>query len=262
MESATPTSKSSTSETDSNFSSTTSNYALHTPSGVPSAQALTSSMKSMLESLDQTLEELHGQTMQIALLGDESQIAQDIKSLRAQLRDHELRQKNGIEEIKLILKNVESEVVPEYLKSRVAEEVALGIEQLIAEQVATCLKEHIPQDLQEEVTVQQVKILEEVRKDLHNSENRRGNAALRRDRADDNLQVIYKEDGTVPAAYPSSLQALFDMDAATSRALMEEYGMPDASDSRERNLNRLMQFLGVRYQMVREGSATRSVGLA
>ncbi|KAJ7876100.1 hypothetical protein B0H14DRAFT_34837 [Mycena olivaceomarginata] len=219
-------------------------------------------MKSMLGGLDRqdTLGELHGQTMQIALLGGEPQVARDIENLRRQLMDHDQRQKDGIEEIKLILKHVECELVPELVKKQAEEDIAREIDQLVAEQVAICLKDHIPQELQDEVAEQQ-RILEEVRRDLHNSESRRSNAALRKDHGDDNLQVIYKADGTVPAAYPPNLQALFDMDAPTSRALMLEYGISDTSESRERNLNRLLQFFNVKYQMVREGTATHSVGL-
>ncbi|KAJ7935210.1 hypothetical protein B0H13DRAFT_521139 [Mycena leptocephala] len=242
-------------------SSASSNYSLATPSGVSSAQGLIQHMKSTLGALDDTLGELHGQTMQIALLGGEPQIAQDIENLRRQLMDHDKRQKEGIHEIKLILNHVLQCEVVELLKKQVDDGIARDIDQLVAEQVAVCLKDHIPQELQDELAQQQ-KILEEVRRDLHNSESRRSNAVLRSDHGDDGLQIIYKADGSVPAAYPPNLQALFDMDAATSRALMTEYGLADCSESRERNLNRLMQFLGVRYQMVREGSATRSVGLA
>ncbi|KAF7351017.1 ATP-binding cassette transporter [Mycena sanguinolenta] len=241
-------------------SSASSNYSLTTPSGVPSAQALVRTTKSALEALDDTLGELHGQTTQIALLGGEPQIARDIENLRTQLMDHERRYREGIEEIKLLLKHVESEVVPELLKKQAEEDIAREIDQLVAEQVAICLKDHIPQELQDEVAEQQ-RILEEVRRELHNSESRRSNARLRTDHGDDSLQTIYKADGTIPAAYPANLQALFDMDGLTSRALMEEYELRHASESRERNLNRLMQFLGVKYQMVRDGSATRSIGL-
>src|ERR1700761_2621932 len=120
---------------------------------------------------------------------------------------------------------------------------------------------------------------------------------LRSSHEDDSLQVIYKADGTVPDKYPPTLKALFEMDGwciqnsleastqaqvsevETSRELRKEYELPDCSNTRERNLNRLLQFLGVRYQMVsctwsspgvqfdsarqvREGAATRSVGLA
>lgn len=31
---------------------------------------------------------------------------------------------------------------------------------------------------------------------------------------------------------------------------MTDYELPDISDSRDRNLNKLMQFCGVRYQLV------------
>ncbi|KAJ7270076.1 hypothetical protein B0H12DRAFT_823982 [Mycena haematopus] len=226
-------------------SSASSSYSLTTPSGVSSAQTLVRTTKSALGALDDTLGELHGQTMQIALLGGEPQIARDIESLRMQLMDHDQRHKEGIEEIKLILKHVESKVVPELLKQQAEEDIAREIDQLVAEQVAICLKDHIPRELQDEVADQQ-RILEEVRRELHNSESRRSNARLRTDHGDDSLQAIYKADGTVPADYPSNLQALFDMSAQTSRALMLEYELRDGSESRERNLNRLMQFLGVR----------------
>jgi len=241
-------------------SSASSNYSLSVPSGVQSSQALVRRGRSMLGALDVKLGELHGQTMQIALLGGEPQMARDIDDLRTQLMNHDRMQKEGIQEIKLILKHVESELVPQLLKKQAEEDIEREIDQLVAEQVALCLKDHIPQELQDEVAEQQ-RILEEVRKELHNSESRRSNAALRTDHGDDTLQVIYKADGTIPTAYPPNLQALFDMDAPTSRALMLEYELRDGSESRERNLNRLMQFLGVKYQMVRDGSATRSVGM-
>ncbi|KAJ6491757.1 hypothetical protein C8R47DRAFT_1121678 [Mycena vitilis] len=242
-------------------SSASSNYSLTTPSGVPSAQALIQHVKVALGALDDTLGELHGQTMQIALLGGEPQITQDVENLRKQLLDNDKRHQEGMQEIKLVLDHVLQCEVVELLKKQVDDDIAREIDQLVADQVALCLKDHIPQELQDEVATQQ-RILEEIRRDLHNSENRRSNATLRSDHGDDSLQVIYKADGSVPALFPSNLQALFDMDATTSRRLMMEYGMTDCSESRERNLNRLMQFFGVRYQMVREGSATHSVGLA
>lgn len=51
---------------------------------------------------------------------------------------------------------------------QVEDDIAREIEQLVEEQVALVLKDHIPQDLQDEVADQQ-RILEEVRRDLHNS---------------------------------------------------------------------------------------------
>ncbi|KAJ6631500.1 hypothetical protein B0H10DRAFT_1772982 [Mycena sp. CBHHK59/15] len=172
------------------------------------------------------------------------------------MQDQDVRQKNGMQEIKLILENALKSDVVEHLKKQVEDEIAAEIDQLVAEQVVLCLKTHIPQDLQDEVAKQQ-KILGQVRRDLNNTENRRTNAALRSTHEDDTLQVIYKEDGTVPDKYPPNLKALFDLDATTSKGLMMEYELLDYSESRERNLNRLMQFLGVKYQMVRSSIALR-----
>ncbi|KAJ7747755.1 hypothetical protein B0H16DRAFT_1554461 [Mycena metata] len=262
MDSASPTTGASDLDSsESSSSSASSNYSLTTPIGVPSGQSLIENMKSMLGALDLTLGELHGQTVQIALLGGDPQVTRDIENLQRQLADHDRRQAEGIQEVKLILDHVLSSEVVELLKKQVEDDIAREVDQLVAEQVALCLKDHIPQDLQDQVAEQQ-NILEEVRRDLHNSESRRSNATLREDHEDDTLQVIYKADGSVPEAYPSNLQALLHMDGATSRRLMMEYELPDCSESRERNLNRLMQFLGVKYQLVRDGAATRSVGLA
>ncbi|KAJ7099510.1 hypothetical protein B0H15DRAFT_549820 [Mycena belliarum] len=269
MDSASPTTTASDLDHEFLSSSASSNYGLTTPSGVPSAQSLIQNMKSTLDSLDETLGELHGQTMQIALLGGDPQIAQDIEDVRRQLKSTEKRQMDGVQEVQSILKHALEHEVVDLLKKQVEEDIAREIENLVAEQVALCLKTHIPQELQDEVAEQQ-KELETVRRDLHNSENRRGNASLRSSHEDDALLPIYKTDGTVPAIYPPTLKTLFSMDgewshganslfeaapelspiAPTSRALMMEYELPDSSDSRERNLNRLMQFFGVKYQMV------------
>ncbi|KAJ7072756.1 hypothetical protein C8F01DRAFT_1105106 [Mycena amicta] len=247
--------------------SASSNYSLTTPSGfrVPSAQALIREMQSKLQQLDETLGELHGQTMQTELLGGESQIAKDIENLRAQLRNQDKNQREGIQEVELILGNVLNTDAIELMKRRAEESIAREIDQLVEEQVAARLKLHIPDELQDEVAKQE-KYLEEIRRDLHNSESRRANAMLRSDSADDaeaaQLQAIYKADGTLPAKFPTCLKDLFDMDVSTSEELMKEYELADrSSNSRERNLNRLMHFFNVKYQLVREGAATRSLGM-
>ncbi|KAF7315024.1 ATP-binding cassette transporter [Mycena indigotica] len=63
------------------------------------------------------------------------------------------------------------------------------------------------------------------------------------------LQPIYKTDGTVADKFPSTLKELFEMDVSTSQELMREYELSECSASRERNLNRLMQFFNVKYQL-------------
>ncbi|KAF7296037.1 ATP-binding cassette transporter [Mycena kentingensis (nom. inval.)] len=242
-------------------SSASSANSIATPAGVPSAQALIRDMKERLRALDDTLGDLHAQTISALLKpAGEPRIAKDIESLRAQIQDQDKRQKEGIEEVMLILENVLKTDTIEMLKRHAEEEIAREIDELVKAQVALCLEEHIPQTLQDEVAEQERR-LREVRWELHNSESRRANGLLRDAGDVVPLQTICKLDGMVAEGFPKTLKELFDMDAPTSKRLMEEYEIPDASDSRERNLNRLMQFLNVKYQLVREGSGTKSMGM-
>ncbi|KAF8070393.1 hypothetical protein FPV67DRAFT_1487212 [Lyophyllum atratum] len=118
----------------------------------------------------------------------------------------------------------------------------------------------IPQNLQDEVAIQKSE-LDELRIQLHNSESRRANGALRSNQSDESLREIYMSNGKVSNRYPKSLKDLFELDFETSKVLMMDYEIPDVSEARDRNLNRFMQFCGVSYQMVRTGSQTRRVGL-
>ncbi|KAF7297961.1 hypothetical protein HMN09_01017000 [Mycena chlorophos] len=196
-----------------------------------------------------SLGELHGQTLETVLLGGEPQIAKDIQSLRVQLQDQDQRQREGIQEIGLILGRVLNTEVIELMRERAEEEIARELDQLVEAQVTACLQDLIPEELQVEVAEQE-KYLEEIRRDLHNSESRRANALLRSDDPSAQLQSIYKADGTMPDNFPRTLQELFEMDVSTSQELIEEYELAEGSDSRERNLNRLMAFVNVKYQLL------------
>ncbi|CCO34771.1 hypothetical protein BN14_08879 [Rhizoctonia solani AG-1 IB] len=65
----------------------------------------------------------------------------------------------------------------------------------------------------------------------------------------DALHKLLLPSGMVSADFPDNLGELFAMDGPQAKRLLEEYGI-DASESREKNLNRFMQFIGVSYQMV------------
>lgn len=80
---------------------------------------------------------------------------------------------------------------------------------------------------------------------------RRLNAGLRIDRPHQSLNTILKPDGAVSPLFPKDLKDLTALDAETAKALALEYEIPGVSDSRDVNLNRLMLFCGVRYQLVR-----------
>ncbi|KAF7315020.1 ATP-binding cassette transporter [Mycena indigotica] len=147
----------------------------------------------------------------------------------------------------VILGKVLNTEVIEHMKSGAEADIARQVDALVAAQVAELLKLHIPEELQVEVARQE-EWLEEIQRDLRNSENRRANAMLR-DGESAPLQPIYKMDGTVADKFPSTLKELFEMDVSTSQELMREYELSECSASRERNLNRLMQFFNVKYQL-------------
>ncbi|TFK44953.1 hypothetical protein BDQ12DRAFT_593379 [Crucibulum laeve] len=195
---------------------------------------------------------LSGQTMQVALLGGEVGTSQEINDLRQQMRDQDQRQKEGIEEIQLILDDMLQNQVVASMRQQVQQEIIDQIDELVKEHIAECLKVHIPQDLQDDVEDSK-RELREVRQALHNSESRRANANLRSNKPDATLNTIYMANGNISKHFPKDLQGLFSLDGewyASCKFLMEDYELPHQSESRDLNLNRLMQFFGVRYQLV------------
>ncbi|KAI0785869.1 hypothetical protein C8Q75DRAFT_722196 [Abortiporus biennis] len=126
------------------------------------------------------------------------------------------------------------------------------IDEIVKEQVTEELPKFFPKELQEEVEHYRQE-LEQVQQALHNSESRLANSVLRSTNLKEPIHTIYKIDGTISENFPRDVNSLFNMDTETSQRLMEEYGLEDISQSRERNLNRFMQFCGIGYQLVRRG---------
>ncbi|KAH9485597.1 hypothetical protein JR316_0002507 [Psilocybe cubensis] len=201
-----------------------------------------------INQIKEPLGNLTNQTMQIALLGEPG-TKQEISELREQIRGQDLKHKEGLIEIQNILDEILDRQVQETMREKVEQEITNQIDELVREQVAECLKAHIPQELQDEVAMSK-KELEELNLRLHNSESRRTNGNLRHNKTDDLLATMLKADGTVSAQYPKDLKELFQLDGDTTKALMNEYELPEPTTSRDHNLNRFMQFCGVRYQLV------------
>ncbi|RDB24976.1 putative NADH pyrophosphatase [Hypsizygus marmoreus] len=268
MEPMTPTTSPTT--TSSTF---TSSETLVEPLDILSTRELLGSMQAASRSLGDIFDDLQSQTMHVALL-DEAELAPEICKLRRQMKAQDQIHLEGVAEIRRefinpIFQSIETARPALRIKYfllfddvylTAQEEIDREIDALVQEQVAECLKMLIPQDLQDEVAVQK-RELEDLRVQLHNSESRRANAALRSSKPDDPLRVIYMANGEVSEHYPKSLKDLFNLDADRCKALMLDYELPDVSDARDRNLNLFMQFCGVTYQMVRTGSATRRVGM-
>ncbi|KZT65401.1 hypothetical protein DAEQUDRAFT_526920 [Daedalea quercina L-15889] len=153
--------------------------------------------------------------------------------------------------IKALQEEVLKKDVIEHLKAVVERDVSDLIDTLVQEQVEAVLQaEHLRPELLTELRRHEQE-LSEVERALHNSESRRANAQIRTADLQRRLYTIRKRDGTVSLHFPENIHALLGMDGEAVKALMREYGLDKPSDSRDRNLNSLMQFLGLSYQLVR-----------
>ncbi|OBZ65948.1 hypothetical protein A0H81_14187 [Grifola frondosa] len=220
------------------------------PTDVAAANEIISTMKGSLKNLSKTLDSLAEQTTTTIQAGGETQTAQHIKSAVEQMKAQEDKQEKQIKEIKALLDEVLQNDVAEHLRKIIEKEISDQIDHLVEEQVNLLLPDYIPQELQDEVAGYR-KQLEEVQKALHNSESRQANASLRSSRLDEPIHTIFAPSGKVSALFPKDLNALFSMDADTAKELVTEYELDEVSESRERNVNRFMQFCGVPYQLVR-----------
>lgn len=220
------------------------------PDAFVTTRTLFNRMKDPLSGLDATYEGLQGQSMQVAHLAGDVGAKSEIIELCQQIQDQDRRHKEAIDEIQNILDDLFKNQAIEQMRKQVEEELAAQIDEVVKEQVAACLRTHIPPELQDEV-VESNEELEKVRIALHNSESRRANADLRSNKPDALLHTIYMSDGKVSPAFPNDLKSLFGLDGETCNTLMLHYELPNPTESRDRNLNRIMQFCGVKYQLVR-----------
>ncbi|CAE6531087.1 unnamed protein product [Rhizoctonia solani] len=204
-------------------------------------------MKETLGALGINFDSLGDQTAKVATIPSGMETNQEILAVQRHMSRQRRKQDENIEEIKKLLREVAQEQIVEHLRNSVADQVLEIIDDFVEEEVRKQLDEIIPVELQNQV-VEQKRQLEEVRRSLHNSEARRANALLRSTHMTDALHKLLLPSGMVSADFPDNLGELFAMDGPQAKRLLEEYGI-DASESREKNLNRFMQFIGVSYQM-------------
>jgi hypothetical protein len=154
----------------------------------------------------------------------------------------------GIQEINDMIEELLNVQILAQLETEVEKGIEAEIDEIVKQQVAEDLEKHIPKEQQEEL-VKVKRELEEVQRELHNSESRRANAELRDDEPDSILNTIYRTDGEVSPLFPRDWKALLSLDGESCKKLLLEYGQANVSDSRERNLNRFITFCGLPYQV-------------
>ncbi|KAG8708119.1 hypothetical protein FRC08_000105 [Ceratobasidium sp. 394] len=219
-------------------------------------RAVLATMQQTLGQLGINFDSLGDQTAKVTTLPSGMEANQEILAVQRHMSRQRRKQDENIEEIKKLLREVAQEQIVEHLRSQVAEQVLEVIDDFVEQEVQRNLEEIIPVELQRQVE-EQKKQLEDVRRSLHNSEARRANALLRSTHMTDPLHKLLLPNGMVSADFPEHLGELFAMDGVQAKRLLGEYGI-EPSESREKNLNRFMQFIGVSYQMV--PSQASSVG--
>jgi len=208
---------------------------------------LLSTMKQTLGALGATFDTLGEQTARIASLGPAMDAAHQVHRLRKQLMSQDRRHEDRLTEIKVLLVDVLKDQIIAHLSSHVHEMIREGIMRIIRERVANELAGQIPQQLKDEVEEHKRQIAH-VKLSLFNSEARRANALLRSNHLTEPLHPLVRPNGEECTNFPRDLATLFAQNSVASKQLCEDFGLPVSegeSASREKNLNKFMQHIGV-----------------
>ncbi|KAK0459095.1 uncharacterized protein EV420DRAFT_302987 [Desarmillaria tabescens] len=245
--------------------STTSTYQTFLPPPeIMAAKNAFTTIKSATATLDDVLDKMIVNHYHVGILGSKTGLAKDIEAITADIADQDKERKQGLKEIQLLLDDFLDKEILEALRAQVEEEINKEIDHLVEIHVKERLEQHhIPEAVKLEVQ-ERKSALEREHRRLHNSESKRANSLLRQRDGNVLLNTIYADDGEgeVSKDFPRTLNDLFDLDATISKSLATEYKLPGVSDSREKNLNLLLRFFGIAYQMVRTGDEKyRRVGV-
>ncbi|KAJ3555281.1 hypothetical protein NM688_g2662 [Phlebia brevispora] len=223
-------------------------------------------MKASLADLGQLFDSLGQRTSRAAQSNEESETTKHLNKVRKEMDESDRRHQEQVDQIQAMIGNILEHEVITQLRDLIKTGVIEQIDDAVEKEVAVELARLRPQAMQSEVHKHR-KELELVQKELHNSyvqsvsvraaadalerdsESRRLNALLRTNKIVEELHTLYRSDGIVSPAFPKTLQALISLDGDTAKQLMKEYEIEEVSDSRERNVNRFMQFVGVVYQL-------------
>lgn len=205
-------------------------------------------MKSTLGTLGQTFDTLNSQSDRITSLGPTVDSSRQISSLRRQIRHQDKKQDERVMEVKHMIKDVLKEHIANDMRAQIEEQIRAEIAMQVKQEVSAQIVEHLPISLQEQAE-QSKRQLQDVKQSLVNSEARRANAGLRANNLDDPLVRVLKPDGTESKLFPADLRSLFGYDANTALELVKDFGLKE-HDSRERNLNRFMAFIGIPFHLI------------
>lgn len=245
-------------------SSTSTYQTFLPPPEIMAARDAFTAIKNATTTLDDVLDKMIDYNYHVGILGSKTELANDIETISNDIDDQDKEHKKALHEIKLLLDDFLDKQVINALKAQVEEDINKEIDHLVEIHVKEHLEQrHIPEAVKTELLGRKSTLELEHRR-LHNSESKRANSLLRQKDGNMLLNTIYADDGNgeVSKDYPRTLNDLFDLDAPMCKSLATEYKLPGVSDSREKNLNLLLRFFGIAYQMVRTGDEKyRRVGV-
>ncbi|KAF8583814.1 hypothetical protein K439DRAFT_1347694 [Ramaria rubella] len=210
-------------------------------------EELLTTMKQTLGTLGATFDTLGEQTARIATLGPAMDAAHQVHRLRKQLQSQDRRHEERIGEIKVLLRDVLKDQIIAHLSTHVHEMIREGVARIVRERVANELLAQIPTHLKEQV-YEHKRQIQHVKQSLFNSEARRANALLRSNHLSEPLHPLLRPNGEISSIFPKDLATLFGQNSSSAKQLAADYELTVSEgepSSRERNLNRFMQHIGV-----------------
>jgi len=217
------------------------------PSQPGPVQDVLHQMRSSLDALDATFQNINDQTRDVATLAIADPSTQ-LHNLELEMHDQDRRQAQKIDEIKELIQQVVANQVAEQIKRLFANEIESLIQREVNRQVALQLETHIPNGLLQQVDEQKRQLVD-VDRSLHNAEARRINNLIKSSNLNEPLRGLLRTSGKPSDIFPRDLMDLFNRDDAAIKRLLKEFDLSD-SGSREKNLNTFMSFIGVAFQLI------------
>ncbi|KAG8882087.1 hypothetical protein FRB97_008757 [Tulasnella sp. 331] len=169
-----------------------------------------------------------------------------LHALRKQLVAQDKTQDSHIMKIKELIRQVLMAQITDQLRKHLREMIREQLGQTIRERVAAQIVGEVPPELSQRMGVHRQQ-MHDVKHRLHNAEARRTNAMIRSTHLSDPLVPLLKENGDSCAVFPATLVELFALPVPEVHALLDQYAVPRVEeDPREVDLNKFMQYIGVR----------------
>lgn len=217
---------------------------------------LLNNMRDTIVTLGKTFESLQDQHEKVAdVTASTESVAKQVHDIRKQLVKLDEDQERNLNELKDMIQITLIPQIADSLRVHLTDMIRDDVAMKIKDRVATSLRAQFPSGL-EDTLVAHRKQLNNVRQSLQNAEARRSNGLIKADQLSEPLLPILRDDGTPSPSMPASLASLFALSDKTLHTLFQDYELHyDPRTPRERMYNRIMQFLGIAFQMVPSPSA-------